>query len=266
MAACLATGGVASHYTACRLHGSSVVPHDQLTLSVTRGHRRAEGIELRRTTGWKSEDTSHRAKIPTTSPVRTLEDMAPIVEQQVLLELATDFLNRRIVTAQQLGELVARRRQRRHHGGRVLREVVRSLLQDGAYDSIAEVRLHQALLRAGLPNPRRQLRVADPDGRFIGRLDFAWPDHALNLEMDGYGTHSTPEAFRANRQRDVRLTALGWTVLRVTPADLDEGMDQLVATIRHIFDRAAPLRATDGSRDTGLSSVAPPSRSKVVQT
>lgn len=240
LAACLATKGVASHHTACRLHGSTVVRHDQLTLSVTRGHRGADGIELRRATPFAGAETTHRARVPTTSPLRTLEDMASLVSRATLLELATDFLNRRVVTPKQLREHVARGDRRRHRGSPVLRQVVLSLLEDGAYDSRAELRLHEVLQRAGLPDPRRQFTVSGPDGRHVARLDFAWPDQRLNLEMDGYGPHSSPDAFRSNRRRDMALTALGWTVVRTTPADLEQGAEELVACIRQILDGGAP--------------------------
>ncbi len=240
LAACLATGGVASHYTACRLHGSAVVTHDQLTLSVTHGHRKAEGIELRRAAPFPGEETTHRARIPTTSPLRTLEDMASVVDRETVRELATDFLNRRVVTAKQLSDHISSSARRCRRGSGVLRQVVISLLEDGSYDSVAEVRLHEVLLRAGLPNPRRQFRVATPDGQHVGRLDFAWPDRRLNLEMDGYGPHSSPAAFRSNRRRDMRLTALGWTVIRTTPADLEEGADQLLAAIGQILRLPEP--------------------------
>jgi len=238
LAACLSTGGVVSHHTACRLYESVVVVADQLTITVQRGHQKAgpEGIYLHRTRSFGAGETTERRRIPVTSPLRTLSDMATVLDHTLLLELATDFLGRRIVAADQLRKHVsAGGAGSEQHGARKLRGVVRRLLEDGPYESAAETRLHQLLLQAAVPEPVRQLTVRDRDGKVIGRLDFAWPDRRVNLEMDGYGFHSSPQAFQQNRRRDVRLARLGWQVLRTSPADLDAGAAELLACLRDVL-------------------------------
>jgi predicted transcriptional regulator of viral defense system len=238
LAACLSTGGVVSHHTACRLHESAAVASDQLTITVQRGHKKVspEGIHLHRTRSLAADETMERRRIPVTSPLRTLSDMATVLDDTQLLELATDFLGRRIVAADQLRKYVTTggaASERRYVGK--LREVVRRLLEDGPYESAAETRLHQLLLRAAIPDPVRQLSVCDRQGKLIGRLDFAWPDRLVNLEMDGFGFHSSPEAFHENRRRDVRLARLGWQVLRTSPAELDAGATELLASLRDVL-------------------------------
>ena len=53
-------------------------------------------------------------------------------------------------------------------------------------------------------------------------VDFAWPASRLVIELDSWQYHRTRAAFEADRRRDRRLTAAGWTVLRVTWEDLRE--------------------------------------------
>jgi very-short-patch-repair endonuclease len=251
LAACLSTGGIASHETACRLFGSGVVTAEKVTLSVHRGHRRddARGVELRRTAGFAEGETAERLRIPVTSALRTLADMATLLDGARLLELTTDFLGRRVVTADQLLAQLARDTSVRRHGVRKLRESVRALLEDGAYDSAAETRLHHLLIQAGLSKPVRQFTVRTADGKVIARLDFAWPDRMLDLEMDGYWWHSSPEAFRQNRVRDMRLTALGWRIIRTTPAELDAGSQELLTTVGRIL--AGQSRSVSVLRPSG---------------
>jgi very-short-patch-repair endonuclease len=245
LAACLSTGGIASHHTACRLFESTVVTAEKLMLSVSRGHRPvgAKGVVLRRVVGFGEGETTERLRIPVTSPLRTLADMAALLDEATTLVLVTDFLSRRLVTADHLhrAEVAGGR-----PGAPRLRAAVRRLLEDGAYDSAAEIRLHQLLREAGLPEPVRQFAVTTVEGKLIARLDFAWADLKLDLEMDGYGPHSSPEAFRQNRVRDMRLTALGWRIIRTTPAELDAGGHELLTTLSQLVDAGPQQR--HGSR------------------
>ncbi len=71
-----------------------------------------------------------------------------------------------------------------------------------------------------------------PDGRLLARIDFAWPNHHLALEVDGFRWHANPAAQVEDAARANRLAALGWTVLRTTPAEMAAGHDQVIAAIR----------------------------------
>jgi very-short-patch-repair endonuclease len=215
------------------LFGSTVVTAEKLTLSVGHGCRRdgVKGVELRRAAAFAEGETTERLRIPVTSALRTLADMATLLDDAGMLELTTDFLGRRVVTSGQLHSHVTRDGAGRRRGTPKFREAVRTLLEEGAYESAAEIRLHQLIRQAGLPEPVRQFIVRTDDGKVIGRLDMAWPDLLLNAEVDGYWSHSSPEAFRQNRIRDMRLTARGWRIIRATPADLDDGGKELLATI-----------------------------------
>jgi very-short-patch-repair endonuclease len=46
------------------------------------------------------------------------------------------------------------------------------------------------------------------------RLDAAWPDVKLAVELDGAAFHGSPEARERDLRRDAALAALGWVVLR----------------------------------------------------
>ena len=47
-------------------------------------------------------------------------------------------------------------------------------------------------------------------------VDFLWSEKRLIVETDGFLHHGTRSAFESDRERDTRLTLLGYTVLRFT--------------------------------------------------
>jgi hypothetical protein len=102
-------------------------------------------------------------------------------------------------------------------------------LADGLAGSPQETRVRLLLQRSGLPRPVAQHQVLDDRGRFVARVDFAWPEHRLAVEYDGQW-HGDPAQFAKDRQRLNRLAAAGWRVLFVTAADLRDP-ERLLARI-----------------------------------
>jgi hypothetical protein len=52
------------------------------------------------------------------------------------------------------------------------------------------------------------------------RLDRAWPEAKLAVELDGARHHTSPQDRRRDLARDAALAAAGWVVLRFTYADV----------------------------------------------
>lgn len=77
---------------------------------------------------------------------------------------------------------------------------------------------------------RTNLRVDLGDG--VAFIDFALPGLMLGFEPDGYEHHSSRRAFEHDRRRDAQLTALGWQIVRLTWAMLqDPDFDRLLLGI-----------------------------------
>ncbi|RBY77110.1 hypothetical protein DQ238_15535 [Geodermatophilus sp. TF02-6] len=89
---------------------------------------------------------------------------------------------------------------------------------DGLAESPQETRLRLLVDRAGLPAPVAQYEVRS-DGRFVARVDFAYPEQRLAIEYDG-AWHGGPGEFTRDRDRLNRLLAAGWRVLFVTASDM----------------------------------------------
>ena len=106
-------------------------------------------------------------------------------------------------------------------------------LADGLAESPPETRLRLLLHRSGMPLPVAQFEVRS-GGRFVARVDFAWPDRRLAVEYDGVW-HGDPQQFPEDRRRLNRLAAAGWRVHFVTKEDMrrpDELLAGVAAALR----------------------------------
>lgn len=238
LSGCMAAGeaAAASFSSACRLHGSSVVPANDHEVTVTRGTRRARlgAVTVHRTRRLVGSEVTRRRGIPVTTPLRTLSDMAMLLDEAQLEELICDFLSRQVVTTGQLAKHIAGAGARRPGAPR-MRTVVLRLLDDGVPESVAEAQLVQRLEQLGFPEPERQFEVRTPERRLVARVDLSYPDHLVAIEMDGYRWHSDPRRFNSDRRRDLELAALGWRVFRITPANLAGGGGELWATLARVM-------------------------------
>lgn len=107
-------------------------------------------------------------------------------------------------------------------------------LVDGRSESPPESWVRVACALGGLPAPVPQFEV-EMDGRWLARVDLAWPEQRLIVEYEG--EHHF-EGLQIAKD-DVRLRALvaaGWRVMRLSAADLRD-MDGVVSRI------AAALRS-----------------------
>lgn len=74
-------------------------------------------------------------------------------------------------------------------------------------------------------------------------VDAVWPAARLVVELDGWDSHHTRQAFQRDRTRSNDLQVEGWTVLRFTYADVVHRPDETVARVRRVLSRgyaAAP--------------------------
>jgi len=104
-----------------------------------------------------------------------------------------------------------------HKGARGIRSLRCTLpLVDGGAESPQESRTRLMLVDAGLPRPETQIRVCDPYGNFVARLDMGYKELLVGVEYDG-AQHWTDPAQRANDiDRHAELKALGWVIVRVS--------------------------------------------------
>lgn len=112
--------------------------------------------------------------------------------------------------------------------GRYGSPAARRLLQaasDGAH-SEAERLLIRLLNAAGITGWRTNY----PVGGY--RVDVAFPEHKVAIEVDGWAFHSDQYVFQHDRNRQNTIALNGWQVLRFTWLDLTEYPERVIAEIR----------------------------------
>jgi len=106
-------------------------------------------------------------------------------------------------------------------------------------ESAGESQLRLILEDLGLP-ALPQFTIHDGSGSFVARVDFYLPDLGVVVEFDGrtkYGGAQGGAALVAEKSREDAIRALGYAVVRLTSADLDEP-----GRIRRLVRRAAGAR------------------------
>lgn len=223
MAAVLAAGpgAVASHTTAAALYDLSCCPFKGVEITVPRGRSpRSKLAVVHTSTQLHSADVASIASIPVTRPARTLVDLAGRVDKTVLGEALDDALIRRLTTLERLKRRAKDLGGTGRDGTTALRAVLAAWAEGTMPEGVAEMRMVRRLVANGLPKPILQHEVRDPGGRFVARLDAAYPEVKVGLEMNGFRWHGTPRAFSRDPARLRRLAALGWLILPCTPVDL----------------------------------------------
>jgi very-short-patch-repair endonuclease/predicted transcriptional regulator of viral defense system len=212
LAAVLACGpdAVLSHHAAAALWGLRADSGGDVDVTVSHsGTRSRPGLRVHRTRSLDVQDVRLRQGIPTTSPARTLVDLAAIVGERELQRAVDEAEVRRLVRREELLAAVRRVGPGRR-GSALLAEILGRDGPPALTRSQAEDRLLALIAAARLPRPGVNVHIAGHE------VDLLWRDSRLVVEVDGYAFHSTRTAFERDRARDADLQAAGLRVLRVT--------------------------------------------------
>jgi hypothetical protein len=166
---------------------------------------------------------------PATSPARTAFDFArrpPLLEAIARVDAVLH------VSGTALSQVAAVLQH--HPGSRGVQQARRVLaLADPRSESPRETLLRVRLTQAGLPPPVPQFVVRDGDGRFVARLDLAWPQVKVGVEYDG-AHHREPRQHSRDLARHNLLRAAGWVVLQVDSRQLAR-FDDLAARLARLL-------------------------------
>jgi len=80
------------------------------------------------------------------------------------------------------------------------------------------------------------VEVRDAQG-FVGRVDFAYPELKIAIEVQSYRWHSSWVAQGKDRERLTRLQLLGWIIIQVTYEDLAHHPDKVAGRIEEAIER-----------------------------
>ncbi|WP_212839724.1 endonuclease domain-containing protein [Catellatospora sp. IY07-71] len=167
-----------------------------------------------------------RGRARVTSPLRTCWDLAQWYEPAEAVAHIDSLLGRGAVDLSELRRHAHNQLDQR--GGSRFGKAVE--LADGGAQSAPESHTRVGLVLAGLPRPVTQ-HVIEDRGRFVARVDLAWPEYRVAVEYDGVW-HAQADQFHLDRQRLNRLVGQDWIVLHLTAQRLREDLPAFTAEVR----------------------------------
>lgn len=238
-AACLETGGHASHEAGGWLHGlGRIQPDGPPPVTVRRpGHDYRLGLARVHTTAWlPGDDVTTVQGIPCLSVARTLFSLAsglsiqddPGVER--LATLVDEAVRDGKAPEKWLWWVLGHVRRRGRSGVRVFEQILEQRANGMATESWLEREFLRLLRDAGIPLPRCQTRI-ERDGAFVGRVDFSYEPAQVVIEVSGHAHHSTREQTAADARRRNQLQLAGYQVLEFTFDDVVRRPETVVAQV-----------------------------------
>jgi very-short-patch-repair endonuclease len=203
-------GAVLSHRSAAALWGMRPQSSGpvEVTVPATGGRAQRPGLLIHRSTCLDPSATTRREDIPVTTPARTISDL------------------RRVLPSDQLDAAIRR--------AEVLRLDIGA--QPGYEPDLTRSELERRLLgicrQHDLPMPEVNARIGPH------WVDFLWRDRRLIVETDGYRHHGTRAAFESDRERDLRLKLMGFTVVRFTYRQVTTA-DGFAASLKGLLEVAS---------------------------
>jgi len=232
LAAVLAVGpgAVLSHRDAAGLHGLRPANHVRVDVTTTRQPRAIDGIAIHRTTVLDAQDITTVSGIPVTTVARTLVDLAGVVPHDHLTKAIKEAERQHTFDLRQVEAALTRTRGRTGRGHRALKQAIEEYAALGlsATDSALEDAFHRLVKSSGLPSPATNSYVEG------FKVDAVWRTQRVAVELDGWAHHHTRHSFEKDRERDQKLTAAGWRVVRFTHRQVTSRPDRVISTLRRL--------------------------------
>ncbi|MGH8922304.1 MAG: endonuclease domain-containing protein, partial [Actinomycetes bacterium] len=183
-----------------------------------------------------------RHGLPCTPAERTLVDCAATSPVEQLHDLLDRSIAAGDVSVRSLLAAVAPGRPGRLpelHGVSALRAALERQGYLGVpRPSVLEGRMARILVATGAPAPRAELSWG-ADRSY--RLDFAYPERRLAVEVDGYAWHATPARMGRDQRRRNELGRAGWLVLVYTWRDVAEEAARVRDEVRATYEARTPV-------------------------
>ena len=233
---CLSLGpsAVASHRSAAKLWELDGAADDVIEISVASKAKR-DGIVVHRLAK-PPPHVSQRDGIPVTDPTCTILDLAAVVGGYPL-EKALDSAVRLGLTHHEL--LVERLEQRARSGRNGIRAMRRLLEARGpaprSHESALEVKFSRFVRAFGLPSPTPQFVIEDDEGRFLARVDFAYSNEQVAIELQSYAHHHERGQWEKDQERSSALSSINWLMVPVTNLQLSQAPKDLADRLERIL-------------------------------
>lgn len=230
------TDAVASHESAALLHGIALLDEPAAQVSLTRPpggvHRdRIRGGRLHRAE-LPANQVGRLHGVPVTSAARTVADLARRLPYRDAVVAADSAMFRRVVRREEVEDALAA-----CAGWPGSAAAARALAAaDAGARSPLGTLARLMCAAAGLPEPQVSAYI-DGELGICAEADLYWQDLRVILLVDGLLKYRDVEALRAEKLLQERLERDGFTVLRLTWADVTQHPARSVERIRAAFAR-----------------------------
>ena len=191
----------------------------------------APSIVTYRTAAIRETDVIARADgIRVTTRVCTAFDLARHLAPNDLRSVIEQAMHDGGYSAQDMLDVASEWLSPRRPWASTFARLVEGRLVGGPAESHPEVRVGDALERAGVRGLVRQYQIdLPPYGR--ARFDLAVPRLCWAIEIDVHPTHDETAGRDADRRRDDAASALGWLVSRISAEQYANAFDRTIATL-----------------------------------
>ena len=222
-----------SHLTAATMWGLPVRRPEMIELSAERRLRApAPWIKTHQASFLLPMDLRSDHGLRLTDPTRTVVDLAAVLDPATLEQSVEMAINKGLTSRARLRWRVQQRDVCGRRGMTVLRALLRKQ-QLVTTESPLELRFEQILRDAKLPPPVRQFPVIE-NGRLVARLDFAYPEAMIAIEIDGYAHHSGRKSWFHDRERRNKIVLLGWRPVHFTSESIDHDPGLVVERVKKL--------------------------------
>ncbi|MGN6276131.1 MAG: DUF559 domain-containing protein [Solirubrobacterales bacterium] len=222
-------------------------PNSRTRIDVTVPHRsRSSDLIRRHISEVPRDERAVEDGIQVTTVPRTIFDLAATESEDVVENLLREMEFLELRDRLSLWDLVERYPRRR--GVRKVRHALDRLKEEpsGRKRSPLEERFAPFLRRYHLPLPRFNDWICINGKNY--QVDCHWPGTGRIIELDGWEGHRTRTAFREDRARDRALRVAGYSVTRLTWAQLDDEPEVIAADLRVLLYRTASTCTPSRSR------------------
>ncbi|MGI8517703.1 MAG: type IV toxin-antitoxin system AbiEi family antitoxin domain-containing protein [Acidimicrobiia bacterium] len=219
-----------SHESAAEVHGMKFVRKKLAVVTVHAGTTHEfPGVKIHRSIDLFPDHRSVVSGLNTTTPARTLTDLAAVLRPEQMAQVLDEELAARpglIDKVQRVFHEVARR-------GRNGTGLMRSLLDERVGSSlISATKLERVGMNVfdvgGLPRPEFQYPAPWNPSRLI---DFAWPFCRVGCECDSRRWHTRVNDFQNDRTRDNLALKHNWRIYRFTWEDFQFRPGMVIAQL-----------------------------------
>ncbi len=220
-------GAMLSHATALWWYGLIEARPMRIEVSTPRKCASLEGVEVH---ARRKVELVHHRRLAVTTVSQALLDFASVaLEQSVVRALAeADF--RRMLRPAELEAIWGCGRP----GSRTLRRALRRHTPELARTrSELERAFHDLCRRGGIPPCMINQRLCGIT------VDAFWPEFGVVVELDGVQGHATPAQIARDRERDLRLRAAGYVVIRYSYGQVMYQSDAVLADLHAALAGAA---------------------------